>query len=126
MKRKKPPVALISTLVVSVLCLVIASGAWKFYTKTPEEQQQQLQQEAIDRARAQQANQQPSNQKINTGKEVDDLQKRLQASGAKTPSTDSGEMMRKATMPTVVMPEQVIHKPTRNPGTTSSQWYDNK
>lgn len=126
MKRKKPPVALISTLVVSVLGLVIASGVWKFYTLSPEDQQKQLQQEAIARMQAQQKDQAPTDQKVNAAKEADALKKRIQASGAKTPMTDSEQLARLASVPTVIMPEEVVHKPVKNPATTSSQWYDNK
>jgi type II secretory pathway pseudopilin PulG len=126
MKRKKPPVALISVLVVAVLGLAIVSKGFSFYNQSPEEQQKQLQQEAMERA---QANATPSknDQKVDSTGEAKALKDSIKAG---TPSTASirakvpGQGGLKTTVPTVVMPDETVQKPKPNTAAPSGQWYD--
>ncbi len=126
MKKRKPPIALMSVLVLSVLGLAIASGGWRFYGKTQQEQAEIQQQEAMDKARANSVNQKPSdNSKVDLDKEVGALTASAKgASQAKSAAAPADEHAPKtAPVPTVVMPDERLTKPQKNPTAPSSQWY---
>jgi cytoskeletal protein RodZ len=135
MKKKKPPVALLSVLVVAVLGLVISSQAFRFWNQTAEEQQKQLQQEAMDRNKAKPLT--PDAEKLDSKTQVAGLTDRLkEKEGKKDKMKDgtgapgspkqaamsaSAEM---AQVPSIVMPSTAVVKPVPNTAATSSQWYD--
>ncbi|MBI1334972.1 MAG: hypothetical protein JST12_05010 [Armatimonadetes bacterium] len=126
MKKKKPPVLLASVLVFAGLGLVIYSQKWGFYNKSMEEQQQIMQQEAMDAAKAhQKPEEQASN--VDVSKEVEEAQNRAkQAGGASAADSQkpTDEMHALSKVPTVVMPDRTQHKPVPNPASPHSQWYD--
>lgn len=133
MKRKKPPIALISFLVVSILGLVIFSKSFAFFNLSQQDQMTQLQQEAEERAKSQtspppgakpdatrEVNAMKSAMKLNTKKELG------KPESAPIPGRPGGAPGGGATVPTVVLPSDIIQKPQPNTAATSSQWYDNK
>jgi type II secretory pathway pseudopilin PulG len=126
MKRKKPPVALISFLVISLLGLVIFSKSFAFYNKTGEEQQQELQKQAQEAAQANAIK--PPETKSDASAEVKHLKDAMKHSPNGTsvlkPTGPDGDMQPKhARQPTVLMPSEEIRKPTQNTSAPSSQWY---
>jgi type II secretory pathway pseudopilin PulG len=133
MKRKKPPIALISVMVVSMLGLVIAGKAFSFYNLSGEEQAKQLQQEAEDRARAA-ARAPENNEKIDSSRAMSDIKSKLQsppdkpsvAKQAGRVATDDqpGGKNFKTAVPTVIMPEESVYIPKPNSAAPTAQWYD--
>ncbi len=128
MKRKKPPIALVSVLILSLLGLVIAGPGFAFYNKSTADQMAQLQKEAEDRARAAQEDQKKTS-KIDATGELDKLQKNVSTVGtpqAHSPmemaSSDGGKTTKSA-IPTVIMPNTDIQKPKPNPTAPVSHWY---
>lgn len=119
MKRKKPPVALISVLVCAALGLVIASGAWKFYNLSPEDQMKQRQEEEMARQRA--AMTKPDMSKVDAKAETQSLAERLKKT-EKTAEAPAEEMRHKS-IPTVILPDPTAMKPVKNTSAPSSQWY---
>ena len=126
MKRKKPPIALISFLVISLVGLVIVGPAFAFFNKSGEDQMKQLQQEAMERAKA---NASKPAENVNAKQEVgamkDALKKESKPQTAPQKPMDPSEHG-KATVPTVIMPSDEVRKPTPNSASPSSQWYGNK
>lgn len=131
MRRKKPPVALMTVLVVSVVGLFIASGSWSFYTKSTEDQMKQLQEEAMKKAQNQMANTKPkaAASKEETKAAVADFKKSFTETGEgdlkpMRPGDKGGAGA--PTRPSVVMPDQQVYKPTKNPAAPSGQWWSGK
>lgn len=132
MKRKKPPIALITVLVGSILGLVIAGKAFSFYNLSMEEQQKQLQQEAEDRARANPKVPTSTNTKADGSKAVQDMKAKVKEYG--TPQVAEPASMGvapdhknyKTAVPTIVMPEEALQKPKPNSSAPIGQWYNNK
>ncbi len=128
MKRKKPPVALISVLVLAFLGLAIAGPGFAFYNKSQEEQQTLIHQQEEDRAKAAYA-EATKNVKVDSSSEVDKMKKTLSSgkpSVAQQASKSKAEGGRptQATVPTVIMPDDTVRKPVKNPTTPVGQWYD--
>ena len=128
MKRKKPPIALVSVLILSLLGLVIAGPGFAFYNKSTADQMAQLQKEAEDRARAAQAEQMKTAKVDSTG-ELKKLQDNVSTVGtpqARSPmqmSSSDGGKTTKSAVPTVIMPNTDIQKPKPNPTAPVGQWY---
>ena len=125
MKKKKPPIIQITILVFAVFGLLIASVRWKFYNLSGEDQQKELQEQTMAQLKAQ-AGSQPKDTKTDSSKEIAALKERTKNAGSQKPKGDDMEPLMKNTQPSVVMPDETVHKPVRNTATTSSQWYDNK
>ena len=129
MKRKKPPIALISVLVVALLGIIIASPGFAFFNKSAEEQEKVLQQQAMDQAKAQAAKE-PAG-KVDAPREVAAMKSALQK-GSATPKPSAnkldehGEQARKHETPSMVMPLDEVRKPRPNDNAPSSQWYSDK
>jgi hypothetical protein len=124
MMKRKPPVALITVLVVAVAGLVIAAKPFGIYSKSPEEQAKIMQKEMEDAMRAREQKD-PDMKKVNTDAEAAKLRANLKiASGG--PAKEGAEGDPEDTSPSVVLPEQVDYKPVPNEAATSSQWYDKK
>ncbi len=121
MKRKKPPVALISVLVCAALGLVIASGAWKFYNLSPEDQMKQRQEEEMARQRATMTK--PDMSQVNAKAEADSLANRLKNTEKTSKADASPGEMRHKDIPTVILPDPTTMKPVKNTQAPSSQWY---
>ena len=129
MKRKKPPIALISFLVISLLGLVIFSKTFGFYNLSSEDQQKEMQKQAEDRARAAQASAPAPVGKIDASKELAAMKNNLKSTvgdNKKPMERETSVESRKASVPTVIMPSDEVRKPTLNPSSPSSQWYDGK
>jgi flagellar biosynthesis/type III secretory pathway M-ring protein FliF/YscJ len=131
MKRKKPPIMLVSVLVVSVLVLAITAKPFGNYSKSMQEQQALLEQEAKEREMAQARQDKPKDQKIDTSAAIKDMKDNLKtvgtpqlASPAGRVAGDDGGKNYKTAVPTVVMPDQEVQKPKPNTTAPSTQWYD--
>lgn len=129
MKRKKPPIALFSVMIVAILGLVIAGKGFAFYNLSPKEQMEQLQKEAEDKARAS-ASQTQKDAKIDSSTEVQRMKEKMKESSrtampAKAGQPSTNHAMR-ASVPTVIMPDETITIPKPNTSAPSSQWYDKK
>lgn len=128
MKRKKPPIALISVLVVSMLGLVIAGNSFSFYNKSGEEQFNLRQKEAMELAAAQ-ARDKPVTKAPTSKDSVDELKKQMQVgtpqvSGlANKVATDENERAFKTAVPSVVMPDESVQKPKENPTSPKPQFW---
>lgn len=128
MKKKKPPVALISVLVISFLGLAIGGPKFAFYNKSMEEQQTQIHQEEEERERAK-VNDQKKELTVDASAEVkkmkDTLAKDMGPKAAQQAQKSPGDgRTAKTTVPTVIMPDDTVRKPTLNPTTPIGQWYD--
>ena len=126
MKRKKPPIALISFLVISVLGLLIFSKNFAFYNKTAEEQQAELQKQAQEAASANAIK--PPEKKADASADVKQMKAAMKGSQSspqkgKPKDLKSGDASDQAIMPTVIMPGDDVKKPTQNTSAPSSQWY---
>jgi hypothetical protein len=134
MKRKKPPIALISVMVVAALGLVISGKAFSFYNKTGQEQLDQLRQEAEERERAK-VKMPTANEKGDSSKAVADMKAKMAEVG-KPQIANQAAMVAddqqpggrgfKTSVPTVIMPDQTIQKPKPNTAAPSPMWYDDK
>jgi hypothetical protein len=129
MKRKKPPIALISVLVVSILGLVIAGKAFSFYNLSMEEQQQQLQKEAEERARAAPPVVDNSAKKPDSAA-VEAMKAKMKVGTPRTAAAanavDPSDRHFKTAVPTVIMPDEALQKPKPNSAAPTTQWYDKK
>lgn len=131
MKRKKPPIMLISVLVVSVLGLAIAAKPFGNYSKSMQEQQALLEQEAKEREMAKARQEPPKDQKIDTSAAVKDMKEKMKEVGTpqlaqpqgRVAGDDSGKSFKTA-VPTVVMPDEKVQRPKPNTSAPSTQWYD--
>ncbi len=128
MKNKKPPVALISVLVISFLGLAIGGPKFAFYNKSQEDQQKQIHQEEEDRERAK-VNEEKKELKVDSSAELEKMKKTLAADkGPKAmqqaQKSQGDGRTAKTTVPTVIMPDDVVRKPTLNPTSPVGQWYD--
>lgn len=124
MIKRKPPVALITVLVVAIAGLVIAAKPFGIYSKSPEEQAKIMQKEMEDAMRAREQKE-PDMKKVNTDEEAKKLRENLKTTGGQKRRTGP-EGEDEDTSPSVVLPEQKDYKPVPNEAATSSQWYDKK
>lgn len=131
MKRKKPPIALFSVMIVAILGLVIAGKGFAFYNLSPQEQSAQLQKEAEDKARAS-ASQMQKEAKIDSSTEVEKMHAKLKEStGSRQPMMAKTDQLatnhsNRSSVPTVIMPDETISMPKPNTSAPTSQWYDKK
>ena len=126
MKRKKPPIALISFLVISVLGLVIFSSRFAFYNKSAEEQQAEIQKQAQEAASANAIK--PPERKADATADLNKMKDAMKQSASKAPAGVHKQMPvsdtpDSASQPTVVMPPDEVRKPVQNSTSPSSQWY---
>jgi hypothetical protein len=125
MKRKKTPVALITFLVVTFLGLIIMSPKFGFYSKSGEEQFNEMKEQMMKEAQAKSNSKQEKPMDINANAEAKAMQERMKKIGAQPqrPGTDADGEMRIPDQPSVLVPENKVYKPVPNEASTSSQWY---
>ena len=127
MKRKKSPIALISVLVVACLGLVIAGPGFAFFSKSAQEQQSELQRQAVEAAKAR-ADKTPVG-KVDGNKAVQDMKANLKQKGGGLAPRDPNKAEAQPAMsevPTMFMPDDKVNKPQPNTAAPSSQWYGDK
>jgi uncharacterized membrane protein YgaE (UPF0421/DUF939 family) len=119
MKRKKTPVAAITVLVLAFVGLLISSKQFNFYSKSPQEQMQEMQEKKEMQAKSAQA---PS-QEVNASQETASLKNRLKSVNAGALKAEKPDDDTRPKEPSVLMPEDKVYVPVKNEATTSSQWY---